>query len=512
MAIKVYNTLTKKKTEFKPIETGKVKIYMCGPTVYDYFHIGNARSFIMSDIIRRYLEYRGFEVKYIMNITDIDDRIINRANEQKVTADSIAKEYTKAFFKDLGKLSIKKATLNPRATENIPEMIKIIESLINIGFAYQLANDVYFSIEKFNGYGKLSGKKIDELIAGARVDVDEFKRSPIDFALWKGAKEGEPFWESPWGNGRPGWHIECSAMAMKYLGETIDIHCGGNDLIFPHHENEIAQSESSTGKTFANYWIHFGFLNIDNEKMSKSLGNFFTAREILDKYSINVIRLYFLQTHYSAPLNFSDDGLEAAKNGYYRLRDAVSELKIRLSRKEFGNETIDLQEFERQFTESMDDDFNTPKATAVMFELAEKINIILAAKKDIKYQDMDSIVKFFEITLQSVFGISMPKILDKSIDMKLETHAKLHIIIDSAKLTETILKNRNVFEKLTNNTISQILSEQDVFMLSGICTDIRHKARMNKDWNKADKIRNDLKNMGIILEDRKDGTTIWKVT
>jgi cysteinyl-tRNA synthetase len=509
MAIKVYNTLAKKKTEFKPIEPGKITIYMCGPTVYDYFHIGNARSFIMSDIIRRYFEYKGFDVKFIMNITDIDDKIIKRANERNVKAEDVANEFTKAFFDDLEKLCVKKATINPHATENIPEMIKIIETLIGKGIAYQLGNDVYYNIEKFNGYGKLSGKNVDDLIAGARISVDEAKKNPLDFALWKGAKEGEPFWESPWGKGRPGWHIECSAMAMKYLGETIDIHCGGNDLIFPHHENEIAQSEGVTGKQFSNYWIHFGFLNIDNEKMSKSLGNFFTAREILDKYPINIIRLYFLQTHYSAPLNFTDEGLEAARNGYYRLRDAVSELKIRLSRKEFGNESIDISEPGQRFDGSMDDDFNAPKATAVLFELAEKVNLVFSAKKGINEKDMEKIVNFFENRLQNVFGVNLPKIIDRSLDLGIQ--GKSYILIDSEKLIDTISENRIVFESITNSSISQTLSEQNLITIIGDCTDVRNEARKNKNWTLADKIRNELKNIGIVLEDRKDGTTIWKV-
>ncbi len=311
----IYNTLTRKKEEFIPIKPNEVKMYVCGPTVYDYFHIGNARSFIMADVLRRYLEYKGYNVKYIMNLTDIDDRIIKKSIEEKIDAKLVAEKYTTAFLEDIEKLKVKRADIYPKATEHVDEIIDFIRQLEKNNYAYNVYGNVFYDVSKFNKYGKLSGKKLDELEAGARVDVNEEKKSPLDFALWKKAKEGEPFWESPWGNGRPGWHIECSAMSCKHLGETFDIHAGGNDLIFPHHENEIAQSEAATGKKFVNYWIHFGFLNINNEKMSKSLGNFFTARDVLKLYSAESIRLLFSQTHYRGPLEFNDELLESAKKG-----------------------------------------------------------------------------------------------------------------------------------------------------------------------------------------------------
>ncbi|MCX8151402.1 MAG: cysteine--tRNA ligase, partial [Candidatus Bathyarchaeota archaeon] len=345
--MKFYNTLTKRIEDFIPIEDGKVKIYMCGPTVYDYFHIGNARSFVMIDIIRRYFLYKGFEVKFVMNLTDIDDKIINKAIQEGVTASEIAQKYSQAFFEDIEKLKIKPADVYPRATENINNIIELIEKLLEKGIAYQVDGDVFYDVTKFPEYGKLSGKKLEDLIAGARVDVNEQKKNPADFALWKAAKPGEPYWESPWGKGRPGWHIECSVMSMKNLGETFDIHAGGNDLIFPHHENEIAQSEAATGKPFARYWIHFGFLNIDNQKMSKSLGNFFTAREILGKFSAEALRLLYAQSIYSAPLNFSLELLQNSENAIKRLKNSIHQVQTAL---EINNqEEFDKTRFYHEF-------------------------------------------------------------------------------------------------------------------------------------------------------------------
>jgi cysteinyl-tRNA synthetase len=448
----------------------------------------------MSDIIRRYFEYRGFDVNYIMNLTDVDDRIIKKSIDQKISPDEVASQYTIAFFDDIEKLGVKKATAYPRATDNIPEMIDIIKKLIATGKAYQLGNDVYFKIEEFREYGKLSGKNTDELIAGARVSVDEEKMNPLDFALWKSAKEGEPFWESPWGKGRPGWHIECSAMSMKYLGETIDIHCGGNDLIFPHHENEIAQSEGFTGKRFSNYWIHFGFLNINNEKMSKSLGNFFTAREILEKYNGNIIRVYFLQTHYSAPLHFSDDGLEAAKNGYERIQNTLSEIDRRLESKVQGSESIRLDDYENKFVEAMDEDFNTPKAISVLFDLIKQIITIYSAEKNFEYQNLEAIRKFFNQKMIDVFGISA-----KSEE-------------NNSQISSTVNKyilNINTFTEILGKTKSDITTNKFCDIIEYLIEE-RHNAKKTKNWSLADKIRNELKNIGIILEDKKDGTTIWK--
>jgi len=311
----IYNTLTKKKEEFKPINPPNVSMYVCGPTIYDYFHIGNGRTFMMADVIRRYLIYKGYNVKYVMNLTDVDDKIIKKAIEEGVDTKEITKKFEQAFFDDIKKLKIKQADVYPKATEHIKEIEDIISKLEEKQIAYNVNGNVFYDVIKFNGYGKLSGKNIDDLESGARVEVNEEKKNPLDFALWKKAKEGEPAWESPWGEGRPGWHIECSAMSMKHLGETIDIHAGGSDLIFPHHENEIAQSEASSGHEFVKFWLHFGFLNINKEKMSKSLGNFFTTRDILSKYPAEAVRLLFVQSHYASPLNFSKELLDAAQKG-----------------------------------------------------------------------------------------------------------------------------------------------------------------------------------------------------
>jgi cysteinyl-tRNA synthetase len=478
MSIQFYNTLTKKKEEFKPLSAGKINMYVCGPTVYDYFHIGNARTFVMTDILHRYLVQRGYDVKYIMNLTDVDDKIIKKGNEQGIDSSEVAKKYADAFFEDLDKLGVRRAVLYPRATENIKEMVDLISGLIEMGKAYVLGNDVYYSIEKFEGYGKLSGKNIEDLKAGARIDVDEEKKNPLDFALWKGAKEGEPSWESPWGKGRPGWHIECSAMSMKYLGETIDIHCGGHDLIFPHHENEIAQSEGFTGKPFSNYWIHFGFLNIDNQKMSKSLGNFFTTRDILEKYSANTIRMYFMQTHYSAPLNWSEEGLEAAKNGYERIVNSYSEVHNHLNNGKFGDEKIDLTEYEKKFIEYMDDDLNSPRAVSVLFDLIKSVNQVFSNDHSFTKEILEEIIKFLEDKFINAFGILLSK---KSAS-------------DTVKLTL----------KTSDPSVNVELGIEEII-------EKRKEAKANKNWALADEIRKELKEKGIILEDKKDGTTLWKM-
>ncbi len=317
----LYNSLTKRKEEFVPLNPPEVKFYICGPTVYDFFHIGNARTFVMADILRKYLEYKGFKVKFLMNLTDIDDRIIKKSISDKISYDEVASKYSDAFFDDIKRLKLKPADLYPKATAHIEDIKAMIKKLVDSGAAYNVDGNVFYDVNKFKTYGKLSGKNIDDLEAGARVEINEEKRNPLDFSLWKKAKEGEPYWESEWGNGRPGWHIECSAMSCSHLGETFDIHAGGNDLIFPHHENEIAQSEAANGKQFVKYWIHFGFLNINKEKMSKSLGNFFTARDVLDRYSAEAIRLFFSQAYYRGPVDFSDDLLDAAEKGLEKLRN-----------------------------------------------------------------------------------------------------------------------------------------------------------------------------------------------
>ena len=462
MAIKFYNTLTKRIEEFIPLEPGKVKIYMCGPTVYDYFHIGNARSFVMIDIIRRYFIYKGFEVKFVMNLTDIDDKIINKALSEGVTAQEIATKYSQAFFEDIKKLKIKPADVYPRATENIPYIIELIQKLLDKGYAYQADGDVYYDVTKFSDYGKLSGKNLEELISGARVDVNEQKKNPADFALWKSAKPGEPFWESPWGKGRPGWHIECSVMSMKNLGETFDIHAGGNDLIFPHHENEIAQSEAATGKPFARYWIHFGFLNIDNQKMSKSLGNFFTARGILEKHSAEALRLLYAQTIYSAPLNFSLELLSNAESAVKRIENAWH--NVQTAQLVDVQEDFDVSRFYQEFEEAMDDNFNSPEAIAVIFDFVKEVNSFISKHNALSNSNKEKILAVFKNLAQDIFGI---------IDLSKE-------------------------QKIDNQLVDNLMK---------IIIEIRNQLRLEKRFDLSDKIRDELKKLGIELEDKKGITT-----
>jgi len=466
--MQIYNTLTKKKEDFVPLNPPVVTMYMCGPTVYDYFHIGNARSFIMSDIVRRYLDYKGYQVKFIMNLTDIEDKIIRKANEQKTSAQSVSEFYTNAFFEDLKKLRVKKADFYPKATAHVEDMIELIDELEQKGIAYNVNGDVYYDITKFIEYGKLSGKKIEELEAGSRVEVSDQKRNPLDFALWKKAKEGEPSWDSPWGKGRPGWHIECSAMSQKHLGETIDIHAGGNDLIFPHHENEIAQSEGAKGKQFVRYWIHFGFLNIQNEKMSKSLGNFFTARDVLARHSVEAIRLFFSQTHYRGPLNFSDELLEAAQKGVDKIINLAQRLNEEILKKDDNeNETeIDIQNFVKDFEAAMDDDFNTPQAVAVIFDFVKEVNKILD-QTSLSKSTLIELKNFLKKTADDVLGIIS-------------------------------------FEELESSNKS---IEDDLIKL---IIDLRDQLKKEKNYQLADKIRNSLNELGIILQDGKSGTSYKK--
>ncbi|MDD3558395.1 MAG: cysteine--tRNA ligase [Melioribacteraceae bacterium] len=464
--MKIYNTLSKQKEEFIPLYDNYVTMYVCGPTVYDYFHIGNARSFIMGDMLRRYLEYKGYKVKYAMNLTDVDDKIINKANDEKTSTDTIAQKYIDAFFDDLAKLKVKTADVYPKATEHMNDMIELVKDLEEKGTAYNVNGNVFYDVSKFKDYGKLSGKKIDELESGSRVEVNDQKRNPLDFALWKKAKDGEPFWESPWGKGRPGWHLECSAMSMKHLGKTIDIHAGGNDLIFPHHENEIAQSEACCTDQFVRYWVHFGFLNFKEEKMSKSLGNFFTAREILKNHSAEAIRLLFAQTHYHAPLNFSKELLEASEKGLEKLNnliDSIVEIKNSGKLEEDSNK-FSFSEFYLEFEQAMDDDLNTPRAVAVIFDFIKHVNKLLT-----EYPSSKNLIHSIEIFLN--------------------------------KTTDDVLGICNVKENEKNNAAS--LEPNLIEILIGIRAD----AKKNKNFELADKIRNDLAEIGIILKDSKDGTT-----
>ncbi len=480
MSIKIYNTLTKKKEDFVPQKDGKVRFYACGPTVYDYFHIGNARPFVTFDVFRRYLMYRGYQVLYVQNITDVDDKIIQKAKAEGVSTAEIAQRYARAYLEDIQKLKILPADVNPRATVHIDEMIALVEKLVEKGFAYVVDGDVYYDVSKFKEYGKLSGKKIDELQAGARIDVDERKRNPLDFALWKAAKPGEPWWESPWGKGRPGWHIECSAMSMKYLGETLDIHAGGEDLIFPHHENEIAQSEAATGKPFANYWLHIGFLQIRGEKMSKSLGNFLTAREVVKRHKPEAVRLFFLQKHYRSPINYTEEILSETESALDRLLNTLKNI-LRVVDDAAARRKIDekllspaekeilrtAQEHKAAFVENMDDDFNTAGALGHLFDLAKMANRIVE-KEDVTPGERE-ILRFIYWTFM-----------------------EFDIFLGLFDLQE----ESGVDSEAFNQLVDLILS-------------VRTDLRTQKLWDLSDKIRNQLQEIGIQIEDRKEGT-IWK--
>ncbi len=461
--MKLYNTLTRKKEEFVPLEENKVKMYVCGPTVYDFIHIGNARPYVIFDTIRRYMEYKGYDVTYIQNFTDVDDKIIKRANEENVSAKEIADRYVKEALKDAEGLNVEPATKNPRVTEEMDNIIEMIKVLIEKGFAYEVNGTVYFDTKSFDGYGKLSGKNIDDLEAGARIEVDKEKKNPMDFVLWKPFKPGEPKWESPWGGGRPGWHIECSVMAKRYLGDTIDIHAGGEDLIFPHHENEIAQSEAANGVQFSKYWLHNGFINVDNEKMSKSKGNFFTLREIAKEIPYDVIRFFILNGHYRSPINFSRDLMEAAGNGLDRIKNCVKDIDFIVSNGKDGsiseNESKLIDEsnkFKKQFEESMDDDFNTADAVSAIFEFVKFANVNVS---------VNSTKEFAKIILEKI--IELCNILGIEPIKKCETNS------DDAEIEELIAK--------------------------------RQAARKEKNWAEADKIRDELTARGIILEDTSAG-------
>ena len=468
--IQIYNTLTKKKEEFKPINPPNVNMYVCGPTVYDFFHIGNSRTFIMTDIIRRYLEFAGYKVKYVMNITDVDDKIIGKSIEEKKAFKDVGEEYANYFLEDIKKLKIKEADVYPRPTEHMDNIIDLIKELEKKGFAYNVNGNVFYDVSKFKEYGKLSGKIIEDLESGARIEINEEKKNPLDFSLWKKAKEGEPFWESPWGNGRPGWHVECSAMSCKHLGNTFDIHAGGNDLIFPHHENEIAQSEAANSQHFVNYWMHFGFLNIDNEKMSKSLGNFFTARDILKKYSAEAIRLFFSQAHYAGPLNFSEDLLIGAQKGLEKLNNLRRKIENELASgtSEGINPKIDIDKYKTAFSVAMDDNFNSPQATAVIFDFIKDVNKIISEHSKINNTFYSSVKSFLKETAEDVLGIINFSLKE---DDEMATKEK--------ELIELLIK-------------------------------LRQNAKENKNYTLADKIRDELKVLGIVLEDTK-GKTVYNI-
>ena len=463
--MKLYNTLTRKKEEFIQLEEGKVKMYVCGPTVYNYIHIGNARPFIMFDTLRRYLQYKGYDVTFVQNFTDVDDKIIKRGHEEGISPEEVANKYIDEYFVDADGLGIKRADVHPRVTDNIQQIIDFVKDLEDKGYAYEVNGDVYFDTKKFEGYGKLSKQNQDELEAGARIEVNDQKRHPMDFVLWKSKKEGEPGWNSPWGEGRPGWHIECSVMSNRYLGESIDIHGGGQDLAFPHHENEIAQSEARSGKTFSNYWIHNGYININNEKMSKSKGNFFTVRDISKQYDLEIVRFFMLSAHYRNPVNFSDEMLNQAKAGLERLYNAKEKLEFTISnlsessiKDEEKGLVNELESYKTKFINAMEDDLNTADAVSAIFELSKFINTNVNETSSLEFAKM-CLDKFNELTgVLNIVNKKNDDILDKDIE-------------------ELIQK--------------------------------RTDAKKNRDFKLADDIRQELLDKGIVLEDTRQGTK-WK--
>jgi cysteinyl-tRNA synthetase len=473
LVLKLYNTLTGSKEKFVPLKKGRVGIYVCGPTVYDYFHIGNARPFLIFEVLRRYLEFKNYDVNYVSNFTDIDDKVIKKANELGTTFVDIAERYIKEYFQDADCLNIGRADVYPRATEHIADIIEFIKGLESKGYAYEVEGDVFFEVSRFKEYGKLSKQNLEEIRSGERVELDKRKKNPFDFVLWKKAKKNEPYWDSPWGPGRPGWHIECSVMSSKYLGDSFDIHAGGADLIFPHHENEIAQSEAMSGKLFAKYWLHNGYLKIDNKKMSKSLGNILKIRELCQKYNGSVIRHFLLSAHYRSPLNFSLDQIEQSKNSMETLNNIIYNMQFleqqsKLTEKMNSEDTALLtkkSEMEEKFIEAMDDDLNTPVALSALFLLAKSVNIYLSNNRLKNKIVLKEILKFYEKYGTSILGF---KYISKTDN-------------------EYIVQDKEIEEMIKD----------------------RESARKNNDWETADKIRKKLKDMGIILEDTAEGIR-WK--
>ena len=488
--MRFYNTMSNKIEEFETIENGKVKMYVCGPTVYNYIHLGNARPIIVFDTLARYFKYRGYDVTYIQNFTDVDDKIIKRANEEGISVKEVTEKYIKGFFEDIEPLNISDDIIRPKVTENIPEIIEIIKKLIDEGFAYEKDGNVFFEVKKFEEYGSLSNQKIDELEIGARVDIMEEKNNPLDFALWKRKKEGEPYWDSPWGQGRPGWHIECSAMAKKYLGDTFDIHGGGQDLVFPHHENEIAQSRCAYHGNFANYWLHNGFIQVNGDKMSKSLGNFFLLREILGKFPGNVVRLFILGTHYRKPINFSMDNMEDSRKTLKNIVTSMnnfSEIIEKFSGKgshegevsdNTGNNSINefkekVNQLDKKFMEAMDEDMNTPQALAVIFDQIKE-------------------TKKFSVNVSSGEEAEALNYSYNSLGKKLEEVLGIELVLEEEN------KNLKNNDKLTGNLIELLIK-------------LRADARKEKNFKLSDEIRDNLKELGIEIQDNKDGTTGYTI-
>ncbi len=487
MALRVYNTMTQKKEEFTPLHKGRIGMYACGVTVYDLCHIGHARSSVVFDVIYRYLRHKGYEVTYVRNFTDIDDKIINRAQQEGVSTEEIAARYIKEFYTDMGALGMLPPTVEPKATEHITEMIALVKRLIEKDHAYEVEGDVYYAVESFAGYGRLSKRSLDEMQAGARVEVDERKRNPLDFALWKAAKPGEPSWDSPWGKGRPGWHIECSAMSQRYLGDTFDIHGGGKDLIFPHHENEIAQAEGATGKPFARYWLHNGFVNIAKEKMSKSLGNFLTIKEIVKDHHPEVVRLFLLSRHYRSPIDYSTEGMEEARQNLVRFYQTLAGIDEALkntaeAKKHKGKSSSEekaapqkVEEFTSSFEEAMDDDFNTAAALAPLFELSHDLNRLQQNLSDRGAEILRKGKEAFALA-GKVLGIFQQ---DPRVFLEGERQRKTLGLTITPEEIEASIKERN-------------------------------EARSAKNWARADEIRDQLASRGIILEDTSQGT-VWRI-
>jgi cysteinyl-tRNA synthetase len=477
MPLRIYNTIERKKVSFVPVKPGKVSMYVCGPTVYDSCHIGHARSVVVFDVIFKYFKANGFDVTYVRNFTDVDDKIISRAGRTGVDPIELAEKYIKEFYADMDNLNIERATIEPRATEHIGKIIELIEVLMEKGLAYRINGDVFYSVEKFENYGKLSGRKLEDMEAGARVEVDERKRNPFDFALWKSLKPGEPSWESPWGKGRPGWHIECSAMSSAYLGETFDIHGGGKDLVFPHHENEIAQSEGAYGKPFATYWIHNGFVNINNEKMSKSLGNFLLIKDILKSYHPDSVRLFLLSNHYRSPIDYNDKAMQESDSGL----DKIYSLIERVEQKQDLIINVNDQakgEYWVRFAEAMDDDFNTAKGIGAVFDAVRHINRLMDENKENISADVRQIINSIYRDIMNIAGV-------------------LGILSEKAE---------TYFEKKRTKFLEK--KEVDTSLIDSMVRE-RFEARKAKEWKKADEIRKKLTDMGVIIEDRPEGS-VWK--
>ena len=482
--MKLYNTMTNKIEEFKTIEENKVKMYVCGPTVYNYIHLGNARPIVVFDTLARYFDHKGMKVEFVQNFTDVDDKIINKSMEEGTSASEVSEKYIKYFFEDISKLNILDSVKRPKVTENMAEIIEIIQKLIDNGFAYEKDGDVYFEVKKYKDYGKLSNQKIEELELGARIDVSEIKKNPVDFALWKKKKDGEPFWESPWGQGRPGWHIECSAMAKKYLGNTFDIHGGGQDLVFPHHENEIAQSKCAYHGNFANYWLHNGFIQINGDKMSKSLGNFFLLREILEKFSGNVVRLFILSTHYRKPINFSFENMEDTKKALQNIVKSMNKFENIVEK--YKNEKIEnvknsefsqkIDEFDKKFEDAMDEDMNTPQALATIFDQIRETNKFISTNESefsTIYYEIKKSYDSLKEKIENVFGIA----IEAENAVKEEDGENMEL---TKKLIELLIK-------------------------------LRSEARSEKNFKLSDEIRDELKALGVEIKDNKDGSTDYNL-